>query len=252
MLNWQKNRRKGSATGSRNWPRLAGLFLFEFVVVMLGVLAAQALSERFERQRDTERARAALDRFAEDQQQYRVVGEYYARYGFCIEDMVTAMLDAAVEGRTVSDQDLLAGPPLPDVHVEDWSVEIGKEIARLEGSDMLDHYRELRLAEQFISDYKAAYYEDSALNTALAEGGKRFPAGMDVRLAEANLRNRMRARQIRYNMTQYAIELADRGFAIDAEDEDTIAGWAQYVPCPELQPSVAERIAQRDAAPVEG
>lgn len=248
MFNWVK-RSIGSkfGEGSSNWPMLSGLFVFEFVIVMLGVLAAQALSERFERQHETRRAEAALERFTEDQQQYRTVGEYYARYGFCIEDMATAMLQAAISESKVSDPDLLTGPPLPDVHVEEWPSEISKEIARLEGPETLDFYRELRLAEDFITRYKLAYYEDWSLNHALKEGGGPYPAALTTRLAEANLRNRTRLRQIRYNMTQYAVQLADKGFGIGADDEKRIAEWAQYVPCPELQPTVAERVAARDA-----
>ena len=94
---------------SRRGRRIAALFLFEFVVVLLGVLAAQMLQERAARGRAEADARAAIDRASEEVAGFRSTAEYWLRASSCLADRMDSFMRAAAGGAA----DSIATEPRP-------------------------------------------------------------------------------------------------------------------------------------------
>ena len=115
--------------GGGRWRRPARLFAFEFVVVMAGVLAAQALqswgAERSDRQR-------GLLQVAGAQRNARSLGatiSFWTLYGPCLRDHVRRIAVAAGSGGTLTQQQI-GRPALPSVPLTQWT-EDGRQHALL-------------------------------------------------------------------------------------------------------------------------
>ena len=83
----------------RKARRLVGLFLFEFVVVVLGVLVAQTLQERAATERAETDARVAVERAAQEAAAFRSTSEYWLRAGPCLENRMDELMRAAANGK---------------------------------------------------------------------------------------------------------------------------------------------------------
>jgi hypothetical protein len=119
------------------WYRFAGLFLFEFVVVLLGVLAAQAVAEWAD---DRRMAREAEAQFAEARLwaiEVARVQTYWATVGPCLIGRARAVAQAAARGDTMS-ASAIGRPALPSSQMPSWSEDVrSAAIARI-GKDRMD------------------------------------------------------------------------------------------------------------------
>lgn len=94
-------RRRGAGPDSpsaRKAKRLAGLFLFEFVVVVLGVLAAQMLQEYFADARARREATATVERARAEAAGFRATSEYWLDASPCLERSMDELMRAAAQG----------------------------------------------------------------------------------------------------------------------------------------------------------
>ena len=84
-------------TRLRIW-RYSGLFMFEFAVVLLGVLAAQMLQESGAKARAGSDARVTVERAAREVANFRATSEYWLDAGPCIERRMDQLMRAAATG----------------------------------------------------------------------------------------------------------------------------------------------------------
>lgn len=82
----------------RRIRRLSGLFVFEFVVVLLGVLAAQMLQENFADARARRDAKATVERARQEAAGFRSTSEYWLAAVPCLERKMDELMRAAAEG----------------------------------------------------------------------------------------------------------------------------------------------------------
>ena len=115
------------------WRRPARLFAFEFVVVMAGVLAAQALqswgAERSDRARGAAQAAAARQNL---QSLGATIG-FWTRYGPCLREHVRRVATIAGSGGSLVHQQI-GRPALPLVPLTSWT-EDGRQNALLAVSE---------------------------------------------------------------------------------------------------------------------
>ena len=91
--------------------RYSGLFMFEFVVVLLGVLAAQMLQESAANARARGDARVTVERAATEVASFRATSEYWLSAGPCLERRMDQLMRAAATG---TDDPNVHGPPAAD------------------------------------------------------------------------------------------------------------------------------------------
>jgi len=82
----------------RRIRRWTGLFLFEFVVVLFGVLAAQRLQEAGVQARARSDAAAAVERAEHETASFRATSEYWLRAGPCLAGQMDVLMRAAATG----------------------------------------------------------------------------------------------------------------------------------------------------------
>lgn len=109
-----------TALTGRRARRLAALFLFEFVVVLLGVLAAQMLQDRAARGRAEADARAAVDRAADEVAAFRSTAEYWLRASPCLASRMDSFMRAA-SGGTADSISAEQRPRMPLSALTPWS-----------------------------------------------------------------------------------------------------------------------------------
>ena len=104
----------------RRARRLAGLFLFEFVVVVLGVLVAQMLQEYFVDARARREVAATVERARQEAAGFRATSEYWLAATPCLERKIEELMRAAAEG--VDRPELqLPRPRIPFSALTPWS-----------------------------------------------------------------------------------------------------------------------------------
>ena len=129
----------------RNWIKnrplyWAGLFMFEFIVVLLGVLVAQTLQERFEKRREAERfevTRAVLDEQVVNAHNGLLARGLQAR---CIRSNLATIRQAVADrdGRDLSA--IAAHPPHPPTSITVWDSATAREARQYLTSQELQLY----------------------------------------------------------------------------------------------------------------
>jgi hypothetical protein len=103
--------------------RLAGLFLFEFVVVLLGVLAAQAVAEWAN---DRRLGREAAAQLGQARRQAIVVArahKFWVTVGACMSERARSVARAAANGETMT-ASAIGRPALPVTQMPTWDEEV--------------------------------------------------------------------------------------------------------------------------------
>jgi hypothetical protein len=100
--------------------RTARLFLFEFVVVLLGVLAAQMLQNWAASRQARDEARLAVEQTRRDIAGLAAITRFWERSAPCLIDHVTTIARVAAAGGTLSSQQL-GRPALPTPDAAAWS-----------------------------------------------------------------------------------------------------------------------------------
>jgi hypothetical protein len=87
-----------STTRRRRSARIAKLFLFEFVVVVTGVLVAQMLQEYFANARAARDATMTVERARAEAAAFRATSEYWLAAAPCLESRMDELMRAAAVG----------------------------------------------------------------------------------------------------------------------------------------------------------
>jgi hypothetical protein len=103
--------------------RLAGLFVFEFVVVLLGVLAAQAVAEWASNRRVGRAADAQMRYAVEQATEVARVQRHWARVGACLSERARNVARAASDGQTLA-ASAIGRPALPFREMPTWDDEV--------------------------------------------------------------------------------------------------------------------------------
>lgn len=106
--------------GDIDRPKWAAIFLFEFVVVLLGVLAAQFLAERFQSERERtqfETNRAALNRQLDYVGSDLILRSLRAR---CVSENASAIFDSVSAGRPVGEEAFAEIPATRILNLGAW------------------------------------------------------------------------------------------------------------------------------------
>jgi hypothetical protein len=104
----------------RRLQRTARLFLFEFVVVLLGVLAAQMLQNWAANREARHEARLAVEQTRRDIAGLAAITGFWERSAPCLIDHVTNIARIAAAGGTLSSQQI-GRPALPTPDAAPWS-----------------------------------------------------------------------------------------------------------------------------------
>lgn len=131
--------------------RVAALFVFEFVVVLLGVLAAQLLQGWFADRGDARRAREAVVALDLEAKRFATVAEYRLRAHAC-ETGRLARLMKIIRSGEVADEAERVTPIMPMPLVTEWSDATRAVVGRHETNRALNRYDSLRLMGQMISE----------------------------------------------------------------------------------------------------
>lgn len=139
------------STRPRIW-RYAGLFVFEFVVVLLGVLAAQMLQESVLDARARSDARVTVERAAKEAANFRATSEYWLSAAPCLEARMDQLMRTAAAG---TDDPAVHGPrprmPLSDFTA--WSETTIIAARQVYGEGLVSDYSGLRtMAEKMAED----------------------------------------------------------------------------------------------------
>ena len=153
------------------WKWVA-LFIFEFVVVLLGVLVAQRLQEQFEVRREAERfavTKEVLDEQALSAGTNLLIRGLQAQ---CIRDNLTKVRTVVRSNAPDDISDLTAHPPHPPVTLSVWSSEVARDARRFLDPDTVRHYDYLHTMAENVTESRHAEEEWWA-NVIMATDGAR-------------------------------------------------------------------------------
>lgn len=129
----------------RHWWRsgrgmgTARLFLFEFVVVLLGVLAAQMLQNFFAERRSLEDAEFAYGQMQQNIAQLKTISNFWDRSAPCLMDHVAMISKASSAGRTLPEIEV-GRPALPTPEFTEWTEATRAAVGRRYGQQVVaDH-----------------------------------------------------------------------------------------------------------------
>lgn len=185
--------RLGATLRTERARRVARLFLFEFVVVVLGVLAAQLLQTAAQNRQARNDARLSLERSETEWAQMRAIGSYWVAVAPCLENHVTRIARNAADGRGMSVAQI-GRPALPTPVATPWSDATILAARRAYGEDAYERYTELRTQGRLIAAYNSQFASDWAI-LSLLDPTFGNPSSMDranVRLAAIRLRGQIR------------------------------------------------------------
>ncbi|WP_162888197.1 hypothetical protein [Sphingomonas mesophila] len=141
---------------------MAGLFAFEFVVVVLGVLTAQAVADWSNDRAARAEMRASRERADSEIAFMSAVATAYARTIPCIEQRMTTLMRASSAGSDV-EASLLVRPIVWSFPFTELTVDTLLTMRAASGSDTSEHYRQAafyaargnRLVDDLADDWEA-------------------------------------------------------------------------------------------------
>lgn len=173
--------------------RVAALFLFEFIVVVLGVLAAQMLQTAAANRQSRNDAELSLERSEHEWRQMRAIASYWIGVAPCLERHVARIARIASEGGSMSIAEI-GRPALPTPPATPWSDATVLAARRAFGETSYERYQELRAQVQLFASYNAQFAPDWAA-LGLLDSTFGTPSAVDranVRLAAMRLRGQIR------------------------------------------------------------
>lgn len=131
--------------------RLVQLFAFEFVVVLLGVMAAQLLQDWFSERRDARLAYSAVRSFEEETKRFVTTAEYRLRVHECEIGRLNRLRELVRTGGAATEAER-ESPLMPMPVITEWSDEMRQLITRHVNPQMLNRHGALRLLAQMIAE----------------------------------------------------------------------------------------------------
>ena len=183
----------------RNWwtggrgKLTARLFVFEFVVVVLGVVAAQGLANWVQSRSERSEASRLLADARQSATELDEALNYWKRYGPCVLNRAEAIGRAAAAGDVMSEAEI-GRPSLPGVSPLGFAGEEWRRLARVTQDPQIAALRSLQSTSETYSIYLADTSRQWAL-LALLDGSAGLPSAEDrsrVRAASAAIRNNVR------------------------------------------------------------
>jgi hypothetical protein len=175
------------------------LFLFEFLVVMAGVLAAQWLQQR---QQELALRGEARDLLANSQRIHEDIiarSLHWHRYGPCVMARAEEIARAAGDGRTLTRAEI-GRPALPSTDIVNWPPALVRAAIDLVGSRKMADYQDLE-ANAVISDNVTDRISRDWATFNLLDPAYGKPSAQDfanVRLAAVRVANDLRLLQLKY------------------------------------------------------
>jgi hypothetical protein len=164
--------------------RLAQLFLFEFVVVLLGVLAAALLQDWFAERKDARSAQAAVAALDEETGRFVTSAEYRLRAHECETARLARLGELIRTGGTATEAER-DSPIMPMPVITDWSEDTKQLVTRHVGQQAVNRYGALRLLAQMISERQRQLEDQWADFLLLAPGAGAEANRGDLALAVA-------------------------------------------------------------------
>jgi hypothetical protein len=188
----------GALFRGRRLRRTARLFVFEFVVVLLGVLAAQMLQNFVAERRSRGDAAFAYDQLRQNIANLKAIAYYWDRSAPCLIDHVERIAEAASAGRMLP-ANAIGRPALPTPEFTEWTEPTRAAVERRYGPQVVaDHDAVGQQAEiilgfnrEIASDWSAFPLLDERLGTASAEDQA------NVRLAAARALTQLRMQRFK-------------------------------------------------------
>jgi hypothetical protein len=178
------------------------LFLFEFVVVLLGVLAAQGLQSWIAGRSEQREGRALLAKAIEVTANVNRNVNYWQRHGQCLRDHVDLIARNAVAGQSMSSDDI-GRPGLPNVEPMGFTQQEWEAIDRVTTTQQINGLKTIDTNASNIKRYLADISDQWATLRLLDEkiGAPSSEDRSRVRLATAIIDNRLR--WLFYNVGQF-------------------------------------------------
>jgi hypothetical protein len=162
--------------------RTARLFVFEFVVVLLGVLAAQMLQDFVAERRSRGDAAFAYGQLQQNIANMKAIAIFWGRSAPCLIDHVQMIAKAASAGRTLP-TDAIGRPALPTPEFTEWTEPTRAAVER-------------RFGPQIVADHDAVGQQAQIIlgfNREIASDWSAFPL-LDGRLGGASVEDRANVR----------------------------------------------------------
>ena len=125
--------------------KLAGLFVFEFTVVLLGVLAAQAVADWAEDRRLLREAEVQYMQARDQAIELAQVHAYWAKVAPCLADRARGIARVAADGGSLSAADI-GRPALPTVRMPAWDADVRRVAYARYGKQKMDAIAGLEVA----------------------------------------------------------------------------------------------------------
>ena len=202
-------------TDGRGKPT-ARLFLFEFVVVMIGVLAAQGLQSWLAGRSDDREGKALLAEATAYGEGVDRIVNYWGRHGQCLRKHVDGIARNAAAGRPMTAEEI-GRPGLPSLRLIELSEADRRKIERVADGNRIRGLAWVRSIGETINLYSADIAEQWA-NFRLIDGAIGPPSPEDrarVRAAAAVVDNRIRWLMFNHIQHRRAVE----GTGISAGNE---------------------------------
>lgn len=206
---------RGYFAGERG-KHAARLFVFEFLVVMAGVLAAQGLQSWVAARNDDQEGRALLAKAIALAGDVNRNANYWQKHGQCLRDHVNAVARSAVAGRTLTVRQI-GRPGLPAVDPLAFSQDEWDKVAGVASDRQVMALKEVSGDADFIKRYMQDI-SDQWATLRLLDGGIGPTSPEDrarVRLATAIIDNRVR--WLQFNVSQFVQLNKDSGWHVTRE-----------------------------------
>jgi len=198
------------------------LFLFELLVVVIGVLIAQGLANWVSDQAERREARKLLVKMEDLGESLDRVANYWQKHGPCLRDHVNEIAREAVAGRAMT-MEKIGRPGFPSATETHLSEDEWRRLEDYVGADRTAAFRDFVLNAKTIFDYSADISDEWA-TLKLMDQATGPPSTADrarIRLATAIIDNRIR--WLIFNRRQASDFLADGGIphGSDLPDSDS-------------------------------
>lgn len=203
---------------------LAKLFVFEFVVVLLGVLAAQWVADLAADRRLGREADAAL---AEATQRTRLVSDvqaWWTRHADCMIERTRIVAHTASEGGTMTRAEI-GRPALPSSSMPSWNEDVRQAALARHGSDVMNALSQVEKG-MVAMDGAANNIRDAWSTFALLEASNGAASEADraaVRLAAVRAADHIRFLRYIYGNAE------DERAALGMQDFEATDRWADIV-----------------------
>lgn len=201
--------------------KLAGLFAFEFVVVLLGVLAAQLLQSWMADRGDRANAQEAMASYRAIIPEVLTVAEFRWRTAPCLQKRMLSYAKIAGANGTIPDRDIQT-PDMPMPSVPIWTKPTRALVERCYGREEVQRYDAVALLVKMIAERQRAIEADWTIFGLLAE---EVAPAMDedrsaVRLAAARVSGSLG--NISSNSARLKQILAPLGY-----DDESLRAWSK-------------------------